>query len=221
MVVKISQTASNTKQTFDIESADFYFWGKLGSINQFQTITLSNKETTIKGIYHLSKWVNYIPFRWILGKVNLTKVFKLYKDENAYGSIVFSNHGFMKNFMVIALDRGEIFHCYSRSIGSFNYVSIYEGDKQIALIETHLNTNDYKYTHKLYVLDDYRQFADTLSFFVLYYVNHRFTKRFHMSKGPYYEKSWSYSKYNEKYDPKWRETNFPDENFFGKTNPFK
>ena len=221
MIVKISQTASNIKQTFDIESDDFYFYGELGSMNQFQTITLSNKDTTIKGIYNLSKWVNYIPFRWLFGEANLTRVFHLYKNENIYGSIIFSKHGFMKAFYVIALDTGEILHCYSRSIGSFNYVSIYEGDKQIALIETYLNTNDYKYIHKLYVLDEYNQFADTLSFFVLYYANYHFAERFHMSKGSYYEKSWSYSKYNDKYDPKWRETNFPDENFFGKINLFK
>lgn len=215
MIVKISQTASNIKQNFDIESDNFYFYGKSGSMSRFQTITLSNKETTIKGIYNLSKWVNHIPFRWLFGEANLTRVFHLYKNENIYGSIVLSNHGFMKSFYVIALDSGETFHCYSRSIGSFNYVSIYEGDKQIALIETYLNTNDYKYIHKLYVLDEYNQFADTLSFFVLYYANYHFAERFHMSKGSYYEKSWSYSKYNDKYEPKWRETNFPDENFFG------
>ncbi len=221
MIVKISQTASNIKQTYDIESDSFYFNGKLGSINRFQTITISNKDITIKGIYNLSKWVNYIPLRWLFGEANLTRVFHLYKNENIYGSIVFSIHGFMKNFYVIALNSGEIFHCYSCSKGSFNYVSIYQGDKQIALIETYLNTTDYKYTHKLYILDNYNKFAHTLSFFVLYYANYHFTERFHMSKGSYYEKSWSFSKYNYKYDPKWRETYFPDENFFGKTNKFK
>jgi len=218
MIVKISQTASNIKQTFDIESDDFYYYGELGSMSRFQTITLSNNDTTIKGIYTLSKWVNYIPFRWLFGKANLTRVFRLYKNENIYGSIVLSKHGFIKSFYAIAFDSGEVFHCYSRSIGSYNYVSIYEGDKQIALIETYLNTNDYKYIHKLYVLDEYNRFADTLSFFVLYFANYRFAERFHMSKGSYYEKSWSFSKYNDKYNPKWRETYFPDENFFGKTN---
>ncbi len=221
MIVKISQTASNIKQTFDIESDHFYFQGEAGKVSRLQTITLSNENTVIKGVYHLSKWVNYIPFRWLFGKANLTRTFHLYKNENLYGSIVFSKHGFMKSFYVLALGNDEIFHCYCRSIDSFHYVSIYHGDKQIALIETYLHTNDYKYIHKLYVLEDYNRFADTLSFFVLYYANYRFAKRFHMSKGSHYEKSWSYSKYNDRYDPSWRETNFPDENFFGKTNLFK
>lgn len=222
MIVKISQTASNIKQTFDIECDNFYFYGKLGSYSRFQNIILSNKDSTIKGIFNFSKWVNYIPFRWLFGEGNLAKVFQLYKNENMYGSITFSKHGFMKAFYVIALDSGEIFQCYCRSIDSFDYVSIYHNDIQIALIETYLNTNDFKYIHKLYILENYNQYADTLSFFVLYYANFNFAQRFHMTIGcSYYEKSWSYSRYNNKYDPRWRETNFPDENYFGKTNLFK
>lgn len=221
MIVKISQTASNIKQTFDIESDVFYFQGKVGQFSRFQPITLSNKDTKMKGVYHFSEWINYIPFRWLFGKENYTKIFRLYKNENIYGSIMYSQRGFMKSFHVITLNSGEIFHCYCRAKGSFHYVSIYQGEKQIALIETFLNTTDYKYIHKLYVLEDYNRFADTLSFFVLYCSNYYFSKRFHMTKGSYSVKSWSFSKYNNKYDPKWRETNFPDENFFGKTSLFK
>ena len=46
MIVKISQTASNIKQTFDIESDEFYFYGELGRMNTCQAITLSNKKKT-------------------------------------------------------------------------------------------------------------------------------------------------------------------------------
>lgn len=221
MIVKVSQTASNIKQSFDVQIGNGYFSGETGSISRWQTITLSNRETTLKGVFNLSKWVNYIPYRWIFGKANLTRVFHLYRDENIYGSIVFSQHGFFKNCYVIALDSGETFHCYCRSKGSFDYVSIYQGDKQIGLIETYLNTSDFKYTHKLYLLDDYNQFADTLSLFILYYASYNFAQRFHMSSGSQYVKSWSLSRYNNKYDEKWRETYFPDENYWGKVNLFK
>ena len=40
----------------------------------------------------------------------------------------------------------------------------------------------------------------------------------HMSAGQTAAKSWSFSKYADKYNPKWRETHFPNENFFGKTS---
>jgi hypothetical protein len=39
-----------------------------------------------------------------------------------------------------------------------------------------------------------------------------------MSSSSTSEKSWSFSKYDDKYNPKWREIHFPDENFFGKTS---
>ena len=217
MIIKISQTASNVKQSYDIESENFYFKGDAGS-SRLQSITLSNNENTIKGVYNISNWVNYIPLRYLFGEANLTRVFRLYKNDNIYGSIVFSKHGFLKSFYVIALDSGEIFHCYSLSRGSFNYISIYQGETQIALVETYLSVNDYKYTHKLYVLDEYNQFSDTLSFFVVYYASYNFAQRMHMSKGSVSEKAWSFSNYVDKYDPKWRETHFPNENFFGKTS---
>ena len=218
MIIKISQTASNIKQAYDIESENFYCNGNAGSFSRMQSITLCKKENTIKGVFKLSQLINYIPFRYLFGEANLTRAFHLYKNDNIYGSIVFSKHGFLKSFYVIALDSGEIFHCYCLSKGSFNYVSIYHGNTQIALVETYLSVSDYKYTHKLYLLDEYNQFADTLSFFVLYYASYTFSKRFHMSSGSISTKSWSFSKYADKYNPKWRETHFPNENFFGKTS---
>ncbi len=218
MIIKISQTASNIKQSYDIESENFYYSGHTGSVSRLQSITLSNKDNTIKGIYHISNWVHYIPLRHLFGEANLTRFFHLYKNDKRYGVVVLSKHGFQKSFYVIALDSGEIFHCYCLSRGSFDYVSIYKGDVQIALIETYLTVNDYKYTHKLYLLDEYNQFADTLSFFVLYYASYNFAQRMHMSSGSVSEKTWSFSKYADKYDPKWRETHFPSENFFGKTS---
>lgn len=216
MIVKISQTASNVKQLFDINSEGLYSQGEVGNVSRFQTITISNKNTTIKGVYNLSKWTNYIPFRWLFGKSNITRAFRVYKNDNDYANIVLSKHGLLKSCYIIELYSGEVFHCYRRSKGSFSYVSIYYGDNQIALIETYLNTNDYKYTHKLYIKEDYDEFADVLSLFVLYYSNYNFCKRFHMSKGSYNQKSWSFSRYNNKYNPKWHEINFPDEDFFGK-----
>lgn len=220
MVITISQTASNIKQSYDVESENFYYSGNAGSLSRLQSITLSNNENTIKGSHNISKWVNYIPFRYLFGEANLNRGFRLYKNDSMYGSIVFSKHGFLKSFYVITLDGGEIFHCYFLSRGSFNYVSIYMGDTQIALIETYLSVDDYKYTHKLYLLDEYNRFADTLSFFVLYYASYTFAKRMHMSRVSVSVKAWSFSKYADKYNPKWRETHFPNENFFGKINLF-
>lgn len=218
MIIKIIQTASNIKQTYDVIGDSFRFQGELGSFSRLQSITLSNKDTTIKGVYTRSKIVNYMPLRYIFGKANLTRAFLLYKNDELYGSFSLSKNGFLKSCYSIALDCGDTFNCYYRSKGSFDYVSVYKGDTQIALIETYLNVNDYKYTHKLYVLDSCSAFADTLALFVLYYASFNFAKRFHVGSDSTITKSWSISRYNDKFDSNWRENNFPDENFFGKTS---
>ena len=215
VILRITQTASNIKQTYDIFGEDFFGQGNVGNFSRMQAISLSWKENTIRGVFRISKWVNYIPYRYLFGKANLTRGFVLYKNDTEYGSIVFSRHGYHRSFYVITLNSGETFYCYYRAKGAFVYVSVYQGDTQIALIETYLSVNDFKYTHKLYLLDDNARFADALSFFVLYFANYRFTNRFHMTKGSITERVWSFSKYNDRYDPKWREIHFPNENFFG------
>ncbi len=220
MIVKISRTTSNIAPSYDIEGENFYYNGHIGPISRLQTIVLSNQENTIRGTYRVSQWVNYIPLRYLFGEANLTRTFNLYKNEEDYGGILFSQHGYMKSFYLIALKNGEIFHCYRRREGSFDYVTIYQGDTQIALIETYLNVNDCQYNHKLYLLNTHKEFADVFSFFVLYYANYHFVARFYISKGSQYTYSRSFSKYDHKYDPKWRETHFPYENFFGKTDLF-
>ena len=220
MIIKISQTASNVRQSYDIAGKNFNYQGKAGSVSRLQNVVLANSHTTIRGVYYPSRWVNYIPFRYLFGKENLTRRFRLYRNESSYGSIAFSKHGWMKSFYVISLNSGETFHCYCCAKGTFRYVSIYQEKKQIAVLETYLCVSDDKYSHKLYILDEYDQYAEALSFFAVYYASLTFSKRFHMSRGSVSQRAWSLSRYNDKYDPTWREKNFPDEDFFGKINLF-
>ncbi|MBO5210698.1 MAG: hypothetical protein J6B80_02065 [Clostridia bacterium] len=218
MIIKIKQTASNIKQLFDIEGDDFTAYGELGNLNKFQDITLSYKTTIINGEFVFSKPANYIPLRYLFKKTNTVRNFVLYKDGEEYGNIVNSIEGFYKSRHIITLNNGNTFYCYSRFKGRFGYISIYQSDKQIALVETFLTTTDFKFNHKLYILDEYNSFADVLTFFVLYYSNFNYSERFHMSKYTNYSSSYSFSFYNKKFDPKWRENHFPNENFFGKIN---
>ncbi len=70
-------------------------------------------------------------------------------------------------------------YCYAN--GSPSYFSVYDGETQIALLETPLETTAYLYTHTLYLLDEYADIRDEMMMFVLYYCNFAFTRRFHMS----------------------------------------
>lgn len=222
MIVKIRQTASNVKQSYLIEGDGLYYTGKAGSVLKTQPITLMNKTETLKGIYHFYGIKNYIPLSYLFGAGNLTRGFDISRNGENIGVINFLRNGYLKNFYQLTLNDDTRLRCYIVAKESFQYACIYNyncnEENQIALIETYLNVNDYKYVHKVYLLDDYKWLASIISFFTVYYSSYNFSKRFHMSSGSFYEKSWTLSKYNDKYDPLWRETNFPSENFFGKIN---
>lgn len=55
MIIKISQTASNVRQSYDIEGENFYYTADAGSFSRLQPIILSGKDTTVKGVYTPSK----------------------------------------------------------------------------------------------------------------------------------------------------------------------
>lgn len=126
---------------------------------------------------------------------------------------------YKERFFCIELETDLKPICYIIAKSSFQYCCIYDtaAEKQIVLIETYLTAVDLKYTHKVYILGEYKEIANVLSFFTVYYSNNEFSGRFHMSDGTVHEKSWNFSKYINKYDPSRRENNFPDENYFGKT----
>ncbi len=222
MIVTIKQTASNIKQTFDIQHENQYMQGQNGSINRLQKITLSGTNTTIAGTYKLTKWTNHIPLRHLFGYASVCRLFELSVNNEIIGSILYSKHGFLKYRYQISLNYGHIFYCYHYAKGSFDFISIYDNDKQIALLETFLNVSDYLYTHKLYILPEYDNFYDLLTFFVLYYANYAFNNRLHMSKGVTRQGVlWCITRYKDKYSPRWRDEHFPEEDFFGKTKLFQ
>ena len=219
MIISVKQNASNIAQKFDIFIDNCYSYsGELGSYSRFQPIRLIDKngQSMLVGKYFFSHWTHYLPLRYLFGKVNLTKGYRCINTGNDVGTIVYSHHGFLKSFYVMTW-HNEVLYSYPVTKGSFEYVAIYNGAKQIALLEIYLTVTDFKYCYKLYLLDDFREWEMMMSFFILYYANRRFAKRFHMSKGTTCVKAWSFSKYNNQYDPQWRETHFPQENFFGKT----
>lgn len=217
MVVTIKQTASNTKQTYDILGDSLYMQGQTGRFHRQQNITLSGRSLNLYGRFHFGKWYNYIPFRYLFGKTSQTRHFEVFQNLQTVAHMVYSTDGFMKKRYLIQLGATE-FACYPIARGPFQYVPIYHGDTQIALVETYLTVQNYLYTHKLYILPEYDAIGDKLIFFALYYANYAFDHRFHMSIS--YEKQYAYtiSRYIDKLDIDWRKKHFPNVDFFGRCN---
>ena len=223
MVITVTQTASNVKQSYLISSPDgFGFTANAGNMSSYQDIVLSSANDTLEASYSIGDCKNNFPFIHIFGVESISRAFRVTKNGTEIGRIARSDHGFLKSYYVINLnnDKKTKIYCYFTSAGSFDYVSIYLDGEQIALIETFLNVDNYKYTNKLYLLDDHTDLAQILSLFTVYYSSFAFSKRFHMTAGTSYVKKISFSRYSAMYDKSWRETNFPNENFFGKLSLF-
>ena len=239
MIFKIEQTASNIKQEYDITGEAAYS-GANGKFYELQESRLSkNGEPVLRAKYSASNLMTWIPIIttfivWLiapkLGISQLTAIVpivlfgfipysirkaEIVKGEKTIGYFEHHKEGYLRKLDEIKLDSGDTLKCYTVSKGSFTYLPIYKNGVQIALVETYTVTVDYKYTHKLYLLDEYADMAEVLLLFILYYANLHYTDRHHMSTGTYYSFSWTTSPYKKKYDPAWREKYFPEENYFG------
>ncbi|MBQ8289204.1 MAG: hypothetical protein IJX76_10670 [Clostridia bacterium] len=229
MIIEVQQTASSIKQEYDVYvDRDYYCQGINGRLHKYQDIGLvRNGESILHGDHQRLHWKHYIPFKYLFGSVNLSRGLELKRGNECTGSFIRSRTGFWDYFYGLSVGNDRFFRCYTRSIGSYDYVSVYDlsfpgavETEQIALLETYLTVVDNKYKFKLYLLDEYAEDKDELIMFVLYYANYHFTERFHMSRGTTYTKAWSFSKNNQKVDPGWRNVHFPNENFFGKVDPY-
>lgn len=220
MIISVEQTASRFKQTFSIyHNSDWVYDGRLGNWNGYQDIVLDkNQETVSVASSKKAPWTHYIPFRHWFGKESRRKIFEI---ENENTGFFLSRHGIFKSFYIITV-KGRTLIAYDRSIGGYDYVSIYlqnldGNEEQIALIETHMTAVNNQYVHKAYLLDAYEAYKDILSLFVLYYSNFRFARQNRGNYGIHVEKSWTLSPYNDKYDPQWKETHFPEKGLFEST----
>ena len=223
MIIDVIQTQSNFGYEYTIYHDEKYAYnGKLGSWHTAQRITLQkNRDTVATGVYRFSHWTNYIPLRYLFGEASIRNLLEIPKFN---GTIALSLHGFARSFYVITAS-DHVLHAYRRSIGDFSYLSVYllspdcRQEEQIALAETYLTTTNYLYTHKIYLLDAYAEQKDIVSMLMLYVANRHYTHRGSGFYGKMVEKEWTFSTYNDKYDPSWRETHFPNENYWGKINP--
>lgn len=220
MIFSIRQTASGTAQTFDIFSGGrLIYEGALGRFSRFEPVVLSRETQallTARPVF--SHWTGYIPLSHLAGRSRVVKVYTVSdaRGETARFSCV--RDGFLKAAYEISLKDGAALRGYAVADGAFDHVSIYRDATQIALMEIFLTVADYQYGVKLYLLDGWGELGELLSLFVLYYMNLKYTHRFHLSHGAVHGRSWSLSRYRNFYDPIWRERHFPEENFFGKTS---
>ena len=85
-----------------------------------------------------------------------------------------------------------------------NYVSIYDGDKQIAQITKPLTVMDNLDSYFLHIKDEYESIVPILSFFTVYYDYRKYNNSGEFTKNSVeITTSFTYGKNNDKYNPNW------------------
>lgn len=157
----------------------------------------------------------FIPFGFLTGKEQKFDQF-IFKDSNNKEEcqIYFSLEELLKGNYFIKKSN-KIFSCYAKNEGYYKYVSIYDGENQIAqLVKLNVivDAND-EYT--IFLKDEYNYLQNSLVEFTLYldrlYFNYGFQK-----KSTYIKYSTVRSKNDDKYNPNWLKENFDVKEFNNK-----
>lgn len=103
---------------------------------------------------------------------------------------------------------GREYRVYNKARSHFLYLSIYQGDTQIAQINKDLHTTNNRDNYTLYLPDEQAEMADLLTMFVLYYDSHYFGHHGEAFVGVKKSWSWSWSKTDRFYDETWLPSHF-------------
>jgi len=218
MIYEIQKTNSYLAHEYDIKhDGKVIYFGRLGALSKYQRIKMESlKEPTVFLSFRFSGILNYIPFLHWFGKSKQKKLFKCRYGKKYIGSFARCLDGFGKQRYLITTASGETLYVYTISKGRYTYACFYESDDQtqIAQADTFLTAKNGCFTHTLYLLDDKNELSLLLLAFMLYYDNFEYTTRGKWYAGKSHTYSYTWGKYNEKYNEGWKYKYFGEGNFF-------
>lgn len=235
MIIKINQTSSNLKNKFNItiNNEIKYLAGTpwlkldlpLNAENKRRSImTDLNNNICYSTGYSITenKLNTAIPFKWLFTKGMKSSIYNIYdSNNNLCGKFYDYQTGFFATNYVIEFSNYKL-NCYSISIGKTNNVSIYNGNTQIAEIVKPLQSFDNLDSYYIFLLDNYSNLTDIISFFTIYYDNIKYSNSGEVVKGTSDVKvEYTYSKNNKYYDENWIKNNFNQDEINSIYNEFE
>ena len=226
---------SNSSGNYDIYHDNSYVFRGQRSLyfNIKDILLLKEQEVYIWARYKFVNPFNYIPFLNFLGFRKNNRKFIVYDDLTPIATFSYETK-FHKSRYKIVLSNSDVLYAYIYYKKGFYYLSIYKNvhkeEKQIALVEKQIHSSELNQKCKFYLLDEYKDLANVLSIFLLYFEGKITPPRIRIHIGPFGGSvSMGFNNYNayniplfnsysEKYNPTWREVNFPNENFWGPIN---
>lgn len=216
MLITIKQTKSNFENLFEIISGGQLLfqakapWMKLSlpfNADNLRELTFSNPAgetvytTRYKFIDNLVE--ESIPYKYLLTKEQRFGQFEIVGQNGSEGSFYVMQNGYFDSKFCIE-HMGKVYLGYSLDKGKNNYVSIYDGDRQIAQITKPLAVIDNLDVYFLHIKDEYASIVPVLSFFTVYYDYRKYNHSGELTKNSVQiATSYSYGKNNDKYNPNW------------------
>lgn len=214
MLVTIQQTKANSENLFEVSSnGQLLFRAKAPWISlpfnaeNLRELTFSNPAgetvytTRYKFIGNLME--ESVPFKYLLTKKQRFGQFEIVGKNGSEGSFYAMQNGlFDSKFCIECL--GKVYLGYSLDKGRNNYVSIYDGDKQIAQVTKPLTVIDNLDVYFLHIKEEYASIIPILSFFTVYYDYRKYNNSGEFTKNSVeISASYTYGRNNGKYNPDW------------------
>lgn len=216
MIIDINQTHANSEQLFDV----FYdnspkYSGKLGRYTPLETFSLRNRAQKINltGAFALPIPIDMVPLTYLFGRPKVVKNCYCQNGIWRLGTIGCVEEGIGKAHYHIADADNRKYDAYHfAEYQGCEYLCIYFEDRvHAATVVTSLTVKDSCYRYRLYLLDEYKDSADMLAMFVMYFANWYNTKRFRARSGTYTVRKKPSTNYTDKFDPEWHTLNFKTE----------
>ncbi|MBQ7352224.1 MAG: hypothetical protein IJW59_05155 [Clostridia bacterium] len=224
MILKIRQVATSGKNKYEITSDNIleYIAGSPWLETQtpsndniirwcilrdtYESVIFSSAYNIEENALDITKFL-----KWISTGKQKTNIYRIYdKDKNEVGQFYRLHDDILDTKFIIDYNNSQ-FICYDKSVGTTRHLMIYQDELQIAEIVkplTGLNNNDYYY---IYLLDEYKQFKDILSFFVIFFDYYNQYSTHNGLKHASIEWSYSWDKNDKFYNKHWITQHFKKE----------
>ncbi len=227
MVIDIKQTLAENKNEFEIIYDDNVVYkaktpfikisGAMGldKLRELKIFDLEGNEVyKTKYNYIGNKIEEFIPLKYL---VTNSQKFDQYivtnnNDEDQF-SIYFEMRDLFEDSYIIKY-KDKIINCYSINDGYILHMPIYDGDKQIGELLKSQAIYGGKDEYRIYLFDEYKELADSLSMLVIYLDRVRFNSSYISNKGAEVKFTKTYSKANKYYDSNWVRNNFGADDYF-------
>ena len=210
MIISVRQKKTAITNKFDVfYDTNWRFEAKLGTFSGLQKIQMDNQRRDLHYILsfkfekQLNGFADPASEAFISpGEENLLVC--SYKQRTDGGG----------RYLVLSYgERDVIIRAFAN--GSFEYLTIFEGNEQIGLAEHNLTVWDNCHIYKLYIRQEYVDLADALVLAVLRHHALHFLVPFKNRRG----QTRLFTRYSSaseaRYEVTWLEKYFPDENFYG------